>query len=43
MDLLMLLAYPIIYVDGKLRQFSKPKEGIKLANLLVTDSATPAR
>ena len=43
MDLLILLAYPIVYVDGRLRQFSKLKEGIKLENLLVTDSVTPGR
>ena len=34
MDLLILLAYPIVFVHGKLRQFSKPKESITLANLI---------
>jgi hypothetical protein len=43
MDLLTILAYPIVYVDGRLRQFSKPEENIKLANLLVTGSATAGR
>jgi hypothetical protein len=43
MDLLTILAYPIVYIDGRLRQFSKPKENIKLANLLVTGSATQGR
>ena len=36
MDLLTILAYPIIYVHGKLRQFSKLKESTALNNLLVT-------
>ena len=40
MDLLILLAYPILFVHGKLRQFSKSEEGIKLANLLLTGSIT---
>jgi hypothetical protein len=26
MDLLTLLAYPIVFVHGKIRQFSRPKE-----------------
>ncbi len=43
MDLLTLLAYPIVYVYGKLHPFSKSKESISLANLLVTISATPVR
>jgi hypothetical protein len=37
MDLLILLAYPIVYVDGKLRQFSKSKENNILANSLLMD------
>ena len=32
MDLLTLLVYPIVFVYEKLRQFSKSKEGISLAN-----------
>ncbi len=36
MDLLTILAYPIIFVHGKLRQFSKLKENVTLGNLLVT-------
>jgi len=43
MDLLTLLAYPIVFVHGKLRQFSKPKESIPLANILVTSSVTQGR
>jgi hypothetical protein len=43
MDLLTLLAYPIVFVHGKLRKFSKPKESIPLANLLVTVPVTPGR
>ncbi len=31
MDLLTLLAYPIVFAHGKLRQFAKPKEGVVLA------------
>ena len=36
MDLLTLLAYPILFVYGKLRQFSRLKENMALANLLIT-------
>ena len=35
MDLLIILAYPIVYLHGKLRQFSKPKENVTLANSLL--------
>jgi hypothetical protein len=35
MDLLTLLAYPIVYVHGRLRQFSKPKEYTKLPTSLL--------
>ena len=31
MDLLTILAYPIVFVHGKLRQFTKSKEGVTLA------------
>jgi hypothetical protein len=40
MDLVTLLAYPIVFVHGKLHQFSKSKESIPLANLLVTVPTT---
>jgi hypothetical protein len=43
MDLLTLLAYPIVFVHGKLLQFSKSKAGIPLENLLVTGSVTAGR
>lgn len=36
MDLLTLLAYPILLVHGKIREFSRSKENIILANLLIT-------
>jgi hypothetical protein len=32
MDLLTLIAYPIIFVYGKLRQLSKPKESTVRVN-----------
>lgn len=31
MDLLIILAYPIVFMHGKLRQFAKPKGGVALA------------
>jgi hypothetical protein len=31
MDILTILAYPIVFAHGKLRQLAKPKEGITLA------------
>jgi len=43
MDLLTVLAYPIVYVHGKLRPFAKSKESIPLANRLVPRSVTQAR
>jgi hypothetical protein len=43
MDLLTLLAYPIVFVHGKLHQFSKSNESIALPNILVARSVTPGR
>jgi hypothetical protein len=43
MDLLTLLAYPIVFVHGKRRQFSKSRESIPRANLLVAVLVTPGR
>jgi hypothetical protein len=43
MDLLTLLVYPLVFVDGRLRQFSTPKVSITLADLLVTRPVTPGR
>ena len=43
MDLLTLLAYPIVFVHGKLHQFYKSKESVPLANILVTASVMPVR
>jgi hypothetical protein len=36
MDLLTILAYPIVFLHGKLRQFSKSKEGVDLVLAPVT-------
>jgi hypothetical protein len=42
MDLLTLLAYPVVFVHGKLRrQFSKPSEIVRPANLLVIVPVVP--
>ena len=38
MDLLTLLAYPILFVYGKIRKLSRSKENVALANLLITGS-----
>ena len=43
MDLLTLLAYPIVFVYGKLRQFSKSKESIPVPNLFVAVPITPGK
>jgi hypothetical protein len=43
MDVLTLLLYPIVYVDGKLRQFSKSKESILPSNFSFTNSVTPIK
>ena len=43
MDLLTLLAYPIVYAYGKVRTFAKSKEGIRVANILSVSPVTPAR
>jgi len=43
MDLLTLLAYPIVFVHGKLRQFSNSRENLPLAKLFVAIPATPVR
>jgi hypothetical protein len=43
MDSLNLLAYPIVFAYGKLRQFSKSEESITLANLLVGGSVIAGR
>lgn len=41
MDLLTILAYPIVFLHAKLRQFAKPKEGVTLA--VVPALVTPGR
>jgi hypothetical protein len=43
MDLLTLLAYPIVFVHGKLRQLSKSRESINLAKSLVLVPATQGK
>jgi hypothetical protein len=43
MELLTLLAYPILFVYGKLRQFSKLKESSPVVKLLVTGSVARDR
>jgi hypothetical protein len=42
MDLLSLLVYPIIFVHGKLRGFSKSNGNIVLGNVLASESVAPA-
>lgn len=42
-DLLTLLAYPIVYVYRKPSQFSKSKESIPVPNLLLAVRVTPGR
>ena len=41
MDLLTVLAYPIVFAHGKLSQFSNSKESIPLANVFVTVPVPP--
>jgi hypothetical protein len=43
MVLLTVVAYPIVFVHGKLRQFSKSIESVYLANSSVTSPATLGR
>jgi len=43
MYLLSILAYPIVFVHGKLRKFSKSKESAHAPNLLVAVPVTPGR
>lgn len=43
MYLLTLLAYPIVFVYGRLRQFSNSNENVNLANLPAPVSAIPVR
>jgi len=40
MDLLILLAYPIIFVHGKLRSFTESRESVLVPNLLVAVPVT---
>jgi hypothetical protein len=39
MDFITLLAYPLVFVNVKLRQFLKPKEGLAHGNLLAAGRA----
>lgn len=43
MYLLTVLAYPIVFVHGKLHRFSSSRESIPPANLFVAIPATPVR
>ena len=43
MYLLTILAYPFVFVYGKIRQFSRSKESINLTKLPVPASAIPVR
>ena len=43
MDLLTLLAYPIVFVHGKLRQFSKSKVSIPVLNLFAAIPVIPGK
>lgn len=43
MELLTILAYPIVFVHGKLHQFSNSRESIPPAKLFVAIPATPVR
>lgn len=43
MDLLTLLAYPIVFIHGRLRQGPVSKEGIPRANLLAAAPVRPGR
>ena len=43
MELLTLLAYPIVFMHGKLRQFLKPKESLGSMNSLVIGPVAPDR
>ena len=43
MELLTLLAYPIVFVHGKLLQFSNSKVSILLANLRPSGPVAPDR
>lgn len=43
MELLTLLAYPIVFVHGRLDRFSKSKERIPVSNLSIIVPVTPGK
>jgi len=43
MELLTIMAYPIVFIYGKLRRFSKTKESAALAYSLVIDPVTAGK
>jgi hypothetical protein len=43
MELFTLLAYPIVFVHGRLSRFSKSKDRIPVRNLLLTVPVTPGK
>jgi len=43
MELLTLLAYPIVFVHGKLRLFAKSRESVSVSNLFVAGPVTQGK
>jgi len=43
MELLTLLAYPIVFVHGKLRPFAKSRESVPVPNLFVVVPVTQSK
>jgi hypothetical protein len=43
MELLTLLAYPIVFVHGKLSSFAKSRETVAVPNLFVVIPITPGK
>ena len=43
MDLFTILAYPFVFVHGKILQFSKARETTQLANVLVRALVIPSK
>ena len=43
MDMFTILAYPIVFMHGKLLKFSKTREDVHLANTLAIELAMPGK
>ena len=43
MELLTLLAYPIVFVHGKLRLFAKAREAVRVTNIFVVIPISPGK